>query len=119
LSLYLPAVLDLFGVAANGGTTVLEGAAAAAVAAALAISAEDEEVNAALAGCFELEEVTATSALAQLGKHAEDEEDKVGNARRTDTGVEEGRTCGRAGCSCEGLPVYADGEGGDVLRGGA
>jgi hypothetical protein len=98
-------VLGFLVAEANDGTTVLEGTAAAAVAAALAISAEDEEVNAALAGCFELEEVTATGAVAQLGKHAEDEEDKVGNARRTDTGVEEGRTCGRAGCSCEGLPV--------------
>ncbi len=53
---------------------------------------------AALAGCFdsELEEVTlaATGVVAQLGKHAEDEEDKVGNARRTDTHVAYiSRTC--------------------------
>ncbi len=42
------------GLQANDGTTVtvLEGAAAAAVAAALAIGVEDEEVNATRVGCF-------------------------------------------------------------------
>jgi hypothetical protein len=54
---------------------VLEGTAAAAMAAALAIGAEDEEVNAALAGCFELVpvEVRTTGVVAQLATHAEDE----------------------------------------------
>jgi hypothetical protein len=41
---------------ANDGTTVLEGAAAAAVAAALAIGVEDKEVKATLAGWLELED---------------------------------------------------------------
>ncbi len=61
MSLYLPAVLDfkLFGVAANGGTTVLEGAAAAAVAATLTTGAEDDEVKATLVGRFKLEEASA------------------------------------------------------------
>ncbi len=61
MNLYLPAVLDLFGVAANGGTTlaVLEGAAAAAVAATLTTGTEDDEVKATLVGRFKLEEASA------------------------------------------------------------
>ncbi len=58
MSLYLPAGLDLFGVAANGGTTVLEGAAAAAVAATLTTGTEDDEVKATLVGRFKLEEAS-------------------------------------------------------------
>ena len=59
MNLYLPAVLDLFGVAANGGTTVLEGAAAAAVAATLTTGTEGDEVKATLVGRFKLEEASA------------------------------------------------------------